>query len=109
MKHAIIKECQEALTEAIRQEKHEDEDAKIAITTVSCNSGYIELYASYSGDSYATVWHDSDTEKESLRLEEEINKALPNWDDVDIEDDCTEIGLDPGFSSYRDYLNYKYN
>ena len=106
--HAIIKECREALIEAIRQEKYE-EDAKIAIATVSCNSGYIELYATCGGESYATVWHDSDTEKESLRLEEEIGKNLPNWYDVDVEEDETEIGLDPGFSSWQDYIDYKYN
>lgn len=103
----FIRQCCEEISNEIIQEKAADNYPHEAFTIVNTNDGWVELYVSSLHGKHVTVEHDNGEERDSHNLAKFIEKALPDWDDVYEEEYCT--GVDPGFSSYQDYLDYKYN
>ena len=105
MINRIFRECRDAIASSIEDAKYQGDNA--AVANISYNDGYIEVYVAENGDNYAVVYHDRNNH-DSPCLEKGIEAALPNWEDIEIEEVITELGVDPGFRDYQDYLVYKF-
>lgn len=110
--HGIIRECVDAIVDEMKQ-SYDDLgwDAETAFANVSTNDGYIALSADRDG-CVAEVWHDNESEGDCPTLCAAIAAACPSWESVMWErsnerDEHRPIGLDPAFSSWSDFWNYK--
>lgn len=106
----FLQQCVEDITTAIMVEKAEDNYPHEAYTTVHTNDGWVEIYVSSLHGKHVEVCHaeDENSAKHSDNLANAIMDVLPDWWDVEEEEVC-ECGVDPGFSSYSEYLDYMYN
>ena len=110
--HRILQECRDALIEAIEKDHAENgAESKNAVAKVDTRDGWIELYVDRYG-TQASVCHDREEndEHELTTFESAICAAAPDWWDAEEDDDYPKVfdGVDEGFGSFEDYLNYMY-
>lgn len=105
MLEALIKQCIASISEAIENEKLCEE--KSAGATVRTRDGLVELSVTEDGTKEALVYHKGN-DHESDNIMDAIEAALPDWGDIEAKSETCEFGVDPGFASYQDYLNYKF-
>jgi hypothetical protein len=109
--HAIIKECADTLWAEIMDAI--ESGYSYATATIDTADGWIEVTTDSHDDATVMVCHDdSDNERECPVLCDAIEQALPEWADVQAEydadhDEADNGGLDPAFSSWEDFWNYK--
>lgn len=99
--------CVEDITTAILVEKADGSYPCEAETAVHTNDGWIEIYVSPVDGKRVDVLHNGNVNKRSDNLTNAILEVIPEWGDV--EEEGHEYGIDPGFASYSDYIDYKYN
>lgn len=100
-------EIRDAMTKAIAEARTQGED--YACVTVNTNDGYIDLSTDDENCMDAVVWHDSGMQNANDNLEQWCIRQIPCWYDVEVqEDEPAGTGVDAGFASQNDFINYLY-
>lgn len=81
----MLSEITEMMTAAIATAKGEGKGT--ACGTYSCNDGYIDIWCDSRDDMEVVIVQDEDKGRKHPNLEEAIYNAIPEWDDVTIEED----------------------
>lgn len=104
----LIQRCRNEITNEILKEKALGTYPKEAFVEIDTKDGVIEICVSPICGKKVMVYHD-ESERCSDNIAKAIEDGIPEYFDDDVQLEERIDGVDPGFSSYQDYIDYKYN
>lgn len=104
----LIQICRNEITDEILEEKAAGTYPKEAHVEVNTKDGVIDMYVSPKYGKKVFVYHD-ESERCSDNIAKAIEDGIPDYFDDDVQLEKRIDGVDPGFSSFQDYVDYKYN
>lgn len=104
----LIRRCRKEITDVILEEKAAGTYPKDAYIEVDTKDGVIEICVSPIYGKKVIVYHD-ESERRSDNIAKAIDEGIPDYFDDDVQLEERIDGVDPGFSSFQDYIDYKYN
>jgi len=81
----LLNEVREKMEQAITDAKYRGDTT--ASTTINTNDGYIDIWCDRKNDTEVIISQDNCHEREHPLLEDAIHNSIPEWDDVEIEEE----------------------
>ena len=85
MIEALLEYIREEMGQAITEAKYRGDTT--ACTTINTNDGYIDIWCDRKGDTEVVIYQDHHLDREHPLLEDCIHNSIPEWEDVEIEED----------------------
>lgn len=104
----LVQRCRDEITDVILEDKIANRYPNESYVSVATPTGFIEIYVSPIYGKKVIVNHD-DNERCSDNIAKAIENGIPDYFDDDVQFEERVDGVDPGFSSFQDYIDYKYN